>query len=328
MGRYVLRRALLMIPTFFGITLLTFAVAQLAPGDPLQLSAEAPRAGQTAALEALRHQRGLDRPLWVQYGRWVGRVLSLDFGRSLEDGRPVLEKVGEALPRTLLLTTLALFLSYLIAVPLGAWAAVRRDTFAERAVTVVLFVLYSMPSFWVAITLLLVLSGGRGWAVFPLQGLTSPGFDQLSPAAKVADLLWHVALPVAVLTYGSLAVLSRYMRGAMLETLRSDFIRTARAKGLAERSVVFRHALRNSLIPIVTLLGLTLPALVGGSVIVERIFGIPGMGELAFESILNRDYPVVMGVTTLVALFTLAATLLSDVLTAAVDPRIDLERAG
>jgi peptide/nickel transport system permease protein len=330
MWRYTARRLLLMIPTFFGITLVTFAVMQLAPGDPLALGADALEAGAGGkeAREAQRAARGLDRPLVVQYARWVGKVATLDFGRSFQDGRPVLEKLREALPRTLLLATVSLLLAYLVSIPVGAWAAANHGSRLERAVTLLLFVLYSLPGFWVAIMLLLYLAGSRGVDLFPMQGLTSPGFEALGPVQKVLDVAWHLVLPVTVLTYAAFAVLSRYMKAGMMEVVRQDYVRTARAKGLPERTVVFRHALRNSLLPVITLLGLMLPHLVGGSVIVERIFGIHGMGLLAFEAILHRDYPMVMGVTTLVALLTMGSMLLSDLLYAAADPRVDLEGGG
>jgi peptide/nickel transport system permease protein len=324
MGPYLLRRVLLMIPTFVGITLLTFGVMQLAPGDPFALRADALDAGtpNAEAVEALRRAHGYDRPLWEQYARWVGRVVTFDFGRSLQDGRPVTERMAEALPRTILLATLALLLSYLIAVPLGTVAAVKRDSLLDRVITFALFLLYSLPAFWVALLLLLYLAGGRGVVWFPLQGLTSPGFEALGFGGKLADLAWHLVLPVGVLTYGSLALISRHVRSGLLEIVREDFIRTARAKGLDERTVVLRHALRNSLLPVVTLFGLMLPQVLGGSVIVEQIFGIPGMGQLAFEAILHRDYPTVMGITTLVAILTMLSMLATDLAYAAIDPRV------
>jgi peptide/nickel transport system permease protein len=252
----------------------------------------------------------------------MGRVLTLDFGRSLQDGRPVIERIGEALPRTALLSTLALILSFLVAVPLGAVAAARRDSLADRAISLSLFLLHSLPGFWVGLMLLLYLAGGRGVSWFPLQGLCSPDVESLGFLQRIADLAWHLVLPVTVLALGALALMSRHVRSGMVEALRQDFIRTARAKGLAERSVIFRHALRNSLLPLVTLLGLMLPQVLGGSVLVEQIFGIPGMGQLAFEAILHRDYPMVMGVTTLVAILTMVCMLATDLAYGWVDPRV------
>lgn len=315
-----------MIPTFFGITLLTFAVSRLAPGDPLMLEDDAPSGALAReTIEHFRKKHGLDDPLPLQYARWVSRVVRLDFGHSTQDHRRVLDKIAEALPKTLLLSTLALFLAYAIAVPLGVYSAVRRGSFAERVITVVLFVLYSMPSFWVAVLLLLTFSSDRVFDWFPMQGLTSQGFGEKGLWGKLLDLCWHLVLPVTCLAYAALASISRYMRSGMLEVVRQDYIRTARAKGLPERVVLFKHALRNSILPVVTLLGLMLPHLIGGSVIVERIFGIHGMGLLAFEAIFHRDYPMVMGITTLVAIFTMVSMLLADLAYALVDPRIRLE---
>lgn len=211
--------------------------------------------------------------------------------------------------------------------PLGAVAAVKRSSLLDRVITFALFLLYSLPTFWVALVLLQLLAGGSGPGWFPLQGLTSPGFDTLGFGGKLLDLAWHLVLPVGVLTYGSLALISRHVRSGLLEVVRQDFIRTARAKGLDERTVVLRHALRNGLLPLVTLFGLMLPHLLGGSVIVEKIFGIPGMGQLAFEAILHRDYPTVMGITTLVALLTMVSMLATDVAYAAIDPRVRPEAA-
>lgn len=326
MRRYLVRRLLLSIPTFFGITLITFCLLQLSP-DPVALEGDATISQTTTpeARAAIRRARGLDDPLPVRYGRWLVRVATLDFGRSTQDSRPVLEKIGEALPRTLLLSSLALFFAYLLAVPLGALAAAREGRAFDHAVTFGVFILYSLPSFWVAVTLLLVLCGGHPFAVFPLQGITSPNFESLSFVGKVADVAWHLAMPVSCLTYAAVALLTRHVRSGVLEVLRLDFIRTARAKGLSERAVLFRHALRNSLIPVITLLGLMIPTLIGGSVVVERVFGVPGMGLLAFDAILLRDEPMVMGITTLVALLTMVAMICSDLLYATVDPRIDLE---
>lgn len=327
MAAFLAKRLLLMVPTFLGITLLTFVLAHLAPGDPLTLATETPSAAGREVLEQLKEDQGLHLPLHQQYARWLSRVVRLDFGRSTQDLRPVTEKIGESLPKTLLLSFLALFFSYVIAVPLGVLSAVKRGTLFERVVTVGLFVLYSLPSFWVAVMLLLYFAGGRAFDWFPMQGLTSPGFEGLSFWGKVFDVAWHLVLPVVCLSYASLASISRYMRSGMLEVIRQDYIRTARAKGLPERVVVFKHALRNGILPVVTLLGLMLPHLLGGSVVVERIFGIQGMGLLALEAIFHRDYPMVMGVTTLVALFTMGSTLLADVLYALFDPRIGVEEA-
>ncbi len=269
-------------------------------------------------------ERAHGRLTETQYGKWVGRLLRFDFGVSLHDGRPVAAKLGEALPVTLLLSGLSILLAYLLAVPIGVHAAVRRGRWGERALTTLLFVLYSLPTFWVAM-LLIVLFGGVGFLhVFPIHGLSSPGASELGAVSWFLDRVWHLVLPVFCLSYGSLAVLSRYQRGAMLEALSQDYIRAARAKGLSERRVIWRHALPNALLPTITLFGLQFPYLISGSVIIERIFNIPGMGHLTFDAFLQRDTPVVMAVVVLSAALTLVGLVLADVLYAVVDPRIAL----
>ncbi|HEY3449472.1 MAG TPA: ABC transporter permease [Myxococcales bacterium] len=324
MRSYLVHRLLLMIPTFFGVTLLTFAVIHLVPGDPLTANADMLQgAGPSREeLEAFRHTMGLDEPLPVRYGKWLGRIVTLDFGLSTYDHRPVADKIREALPNTLLLSGLALLFSYLLAVPLGVLSAVHRGRWLDRALSLGLFLLYSMPSYWVAVVLLLVFGGGRYFDLFPMQGLHSADAGSMGTLAWLGDLAWHLVLPVFVLSYASLASLSRYTRSSMVEALRQDYVRTARAKGLGERAVVLKHALRNAILPVVTLLGLSLPHLVGGSVIVEQVFGVPGMGRLGFQALATRDYNTVLAVTTLAALLTMAGVLLSDLAQSALDPRI------
>jgi peptide/nickel transport system permease protein len=334
MARYVLRRCLWMIPTFFGITLLCFLLLRMANADPVASRAQEPLSGRQVSREAIEQLRkiyDLDKPWYVQYGRLVKRLVTLDLGNTWQDGRPIVEIIGEALPVTLLLTTLSLLLAYLIAIPLGVYSAVRQYTLADQVVTVALFVLYSLPSFWLGTMLLVFLGSGKfvvcPWTAdgscFPLQGIhVFAGFENLTPAAKVKDVAWHLVLPVVTLTYPALATISRYMRAGMLEALRQDYVRTARAKGLTERAVVFGHALRNSLIPIATLFGLELPQLIGGSVIVESIFGVRGMGLLALEAIRMPDYPLVITIVAFTAVLTMFGVLGSDLLYALIDPRI------
>jgi len=325
MGTWLLRRLLLMVPTLLGITLVTFVVIRLAPGDPVSAALGGDLQPGTMSAEAIAHFRRemhLDEPILVQYGLWIERLLAFDFGTSWRTGRPVLEQIGERLPVTMGIGGAALFFVYLLGLPLGILSAVRQGSLADRATTVVLFVLYSLPSFWVGTLAILYLGGGRYWDLIPVQGLRSPDHETLGAIARVADVVWHAATPVALLGYASLASVSRYMRTGMLEVIRQDFVRTARAKGLDERAVVFKHALRNSLIPVLSHLGLMVPFLIGGSVIVERLFGIPGMGQLMFQAILTRDYSLIMGITTVTAVLTMLGILATDVLYAVVDPRI------
>jgi peptide/nickel transport system permease protein len=325
MATYLARRLLLMIPTLFGITLITFVIIHMAPGDPVSIAmgGEMRQGSMSAeAIEHFRKQMHLDDPLLVQYGRWVGNLLTLDFGSSWRTGQSVMGQIAERLPVTMGLGAAALFFVYLLGLPLGILSAVKQGSLRDRAATLVLFVLYSLPSFWVGTLAILYLGGGKYWDVIPVQGLRSPNAGELGTLAQLRDLLWHAVTPVVLLGYASLASVSRYMRTGMLEVIRQDFIRTARAKGLSERVVVYKHALRNSLIPILSHLGLMVPFLIGGSVIVERLFGIPGMGQLMFQAILTRDYSLIMGISTVTAVLTMVGILATDILYAVVDPRI------
>lgn len=319
MNRYLVRRLLQMLPTFLGITLLTFGIAHLAPGDPLQVDTESASSASTAAAaaDAFRHAHDLDLPIHVQYARWLTKIVTFDFGRSLQDHRLVSEKLSEALPRTLLLAIAALIVAYALAIPIGVHAAARPRSPVRRAIAVSLYLLYAMPTFWVAVMLLLVLGD-----LFPFQGLSSEGAEALSLPERILDTAWHLALPVFVLSYPTLAIASRQVRAAMHDALAQDYVRAARARGIPERKVIFHHALRNSLLPVVTMLGTSMPYLIGGSVVVERVFGINGMGLLAFEAISLRDYPVVMAICTLAALVTMVSVLIADLLYGLADPRI------
>ena len=322
MRSFLIRRVLWMIPSFLGITLVVFALIRAAPGDALTMQGDLALNANAASAKAMReyrHLMGLDDPLLLGYGKWLWRVtVDHDLGTSFKDGQPVLTKLREALPVTLTLSLLALLLTYLVAIPVGIYSAVRPGSATDRALTGGLFLLYSLPSQWVA--MLLIVTIGASWRWLPIQGLHSEGNTSLIDLAK------HLVLPLFCLTYATFASLSRYVRSGMLEVIRQDYIRTARAKGLSERVVVFKHAFRNALITIITLLGLTLPALVGGAVIVERIFGLPGMGHLSFDAILSKDIPVLMGTTALAGMLTMVGLLLSDVLYAVADPRIQVER--
>ena len=306
-----------MVPTFLGITFIAFALARAAPGHPLALEGDAGlRAGGNTVAQMREYRRlmGLDDPLLAGYARWLGHVVRGDLGDSFRDGRPVLVLLGEALPVTLLLSLPSILLGYLLAIPIGIVSAIRPGGLLDRLLTALVFVLYSLPVQWVALMLVLAASG----SALPIQGLRSEG------ARSLGDLLAHLLLPIACITYGSLAVLSRHLRSSMLETMGEDYIRTARAKGLPEAAVVLKHALPNSLLGMITLLGLTFPALASGAVIVERIFGLPGMGKLTFDAVLGRDLPVLMGSITLAGLVTMVGLLVADLLYAAADPRISL----
>jgi peptide/nickel transport system permease protein len=261
----------------------------------------------------------------TRFATYWRNLARLDFGVSLATREPVLTGVLSKLQYSLSLSVLSLVLAYLIAIPLGIFSAVRRDTTADRALTVLLFMMYSLPSFFVATLLLYFFSEGSNWQalrIFPTGGFRSVHSEDLTTLGKLRDVLWHLVLPVGCLTYGSLAALSRYMRTGLLEVIQSDYIRTARAKGLPERIVIGKHALRNGLLPIVTLLANLLPAVLGGSVVIEYIFGIPGIGQWTIDSIYQRDYNVIMGVQLLTTILVLFGMLLTDIGYALVDPRI------
>lgn len=263
----------------------------------------------------------------TQYAKWVARILAFEFGTSqVQAGRPVIDMIVEALPNTAKLALLSLFFAYLISIPLGVSSAVNQGTFYDRATTFVLFVLYSMPSFWVALMLILLFCGQGFLAWFPVTGLHSQNPADYPYGSAFLDTVWHMILPLICLTYASLASLSRYQRVGLLDVLRQDYIRTARAKGLSERVVIWKHAVRNSLLPVITLLGVQIPYLVGGAVIAEQIFDIPGMGRVTFAAIQGRDYPVVMAVAVLTAMATMISLLISDILYALADPRISYNK--
>jgi peptide/nickel transport system permease protein len=275
------------------------------------------RVSQRAA-EEMRAQFGLDRPLPERFAKWVGRVARLDFGESFVDRRPVLDRIAEALPYTLVLNGLALLLTLAIAVPLGVAAGGRPEGPLDRVSGGVLFALYSVPAFWAALLLQTLFAVKLQW--LPLYGVAS---DSPDPGASgLLDRASHLVLPVVCLTYGSLAFFARLIRASVAETRSADYVLAARARGLSRRAALWRHAFRNALLPLVTLLGLVLPGLLSGSVIIERIFAWPGLGRLFFDSILSRDYPVVLALSLLGAVATLVLTLAADLAGAAVDPRV------
>ena len=327
---YLLKRLLLIIPTFIGITLITYFMIRLAPGDYTTLKAGLQGELKSGAIgkEIMEQEKklyGLDKPVYVGYIDWVSKFVVLDFGTSRRDGRPVSTHIAEALPITLTLNILSIIIVYIISIPVGIVSAVKKDTLYDRLSSLVLFVLYSLPTFWVGLLLLMYLSGGEYLDLFPLSGIQSDWAYKLTPFQKFIDITWHLVLPVVTLTYSGFAFLSRYTRANMLEVINQQYIITARAKGLSNYKVIFVHAFRNSLIPLVTLMATLLPALLGGSVIVESIFTIPGMGKLAFDSILARDIPVIMAIASISALLTLVGILLADIVYGLVDPRIRLE---
>ncbi|RKY22003.1 MAG: diguanylate cyclase [Planctomycetota bacterium] len=328
---YILRRLMWMVPTMFGITFLLLMVIQLAPGDPAALAVGGESSGgmvstgtgdTNSAYDKFRERFKLDEPLWTQYATWVGNVVQLDFGTEFFRSHvQVRDELWRRLQVTIPLALISTLLSYLIAIPLGIYSAIKRGSTGDKVITFGLFLLYSLPTFWAGLMLILAF-GATGVDWFPVIGLHDKDADLLSGWAWWKDMLWHAVLPIATYTYGGLAYLSRQMRVGMLETIQQDYIRTARAKGLTRRNIILRHALRNSVIPVITVFATILPILVGGSVLVETIFNIQGMGLYAFEGLIKRDYNVIMATVTASAFMTLVGFLVSDILYAVVDPRI------
>jgi peptide/nickel transport system permease protein len=321
MYAYLMRRLLMMIPLLLGITLISFVVIHLAPGEPTDMQTQMNPQASSDLQAKLHKQYGLDKPLPEQYLLWLGRLVRLDFGDSFaQDNRPVLAKISERLPVTILLNVLSLLVILGLALPLGVISAVRRNSFFDRFTTVLVFVGFAMPSFWLA--LLLMDWMGVRLGLLPVSGLKSLGYEYMSLSGQLFDRVAHLVLPVFIAAIGGLAGFSRYMRSNMLDVIRQDYIMTARAKGLSERVVIYKHALRNALLPVITILGLSVPGLIGGSVIFETIFAIPGMGKLFYDGVMMRDYPLIMGVLVIGAILTLVGNLLADISYALADPRI------
>ena len=316
------KRILSLIPTFIGITLISFFVMHLAPGEPMSLQADFNPKMTPEMRQRLRAQYGLDKPLYIQYAKWFKGLIQLDLGRSFSpDRRKVWDKIRERLPVTILINVLSMILIMVAAVPLGVKAAVKQNSLFDQVTTILVFLAYAAPAFWVALLLMLFFGIELKW--LPVSGLhTLLGYDSMSTWEKTLDWARHLILPVFVSAIGGLAGFSRYTRSSMLEVLRQDFITTARAKGLPERVVIYRHALKNALLPLITILGLSIPGLIGGSVIFESIFAIPGVGQLMWSSVMARDYPVLMGNLVIVSVLTLLGNLMADMGYAAADPRI------
>lgn len=371
-----------MIPTLIGITLITFFLMKLAPGDPLQLKLMF--AGENLSPDVLEEllkaeETPLDLPSWylnfsdsitdlihgegfaqhckvlkekaleekiepkscedpaayralhwmgetsLHYFKWVNNLIHLDFGYSKQDKEAVSAKISRALPITLLINFLTLLVVYSVSVPLGIWSALNRESFVDKLVMVKLFVLYALPTFWVAYMLLIYYAGGDYFNIFPMVGYKSVYYDQLNIFQKVADVAWHLVLPVTAASLGSFAFLTRFARSNFMDVIGQDYIRTARAKGLKENIVIYKHGLRNALIPFVTLMGTLLPGLLGGSVVIEQIFTINGLGMVSFQAVLARDHNVIMAFAFIGAFLTLISLLLSDIMYTIVDPRIRLK---
>lgn len=310
-----------MIPLLVGITIICFIVIHLAPGSPTDLQTEMNPQVSAETKERFRAMYDLDKPLHEQYFLWVKKLAVLDLGNSFStDHRPVIDKIAERIPITIAINVLSLMLIIIVAVPIGVLSAVHRDSLFDKVTAVIVFIGFAVPTFWLALLLMILFGVNLGW--LPISGIRSLNYEYLAPWAAFLDMAKHLIMPVLLSAFGGLAGLSRYMRSNMLEVIKQDYITTARAKGLSERVVIYKHALRNALLPVITILGLSIPGLIGGSVIFETIFAIPGMGQLFYMAVMSRDYPVVMGILFIGAVLTLFGNLVADVSYAVADPRI------
>jgi peptide/nickel transport system permease protein len=323
--RFIAKRLLQAVPLLLGIATVTFFIVHLAPGDPMDMFLEPRfrRQMDPEVIELLRQKYGLDQPIHVQFVKWISNVAQGDLGESFRYRRPVASLIAERVPYTLQLALLALLFDAVIGIALGIFSAVKQYSLADKTVTLSSLVVYSIPGFWLALMLVLVFSVNLGW--FPTSQTRSLDYDFLSWGGKVADRLWHLALPVFVLGVASAAGTARYMRNRLLEVLSEEYVLAARARGLPERSVILKHALRNALIPILTIYGMSLPFLLGGAVLIEKVFAWPGMGLLAVEAIGARDYPVILATTMIAAVLVVLGNLLADVTYALADPRVSYD---
>ena len=319
MQRYILRRVLQAIPLLIGITILVFALVHAAPGSPLAQFEFNPNI-EPEDIARIRANLGLDRPLYEQYLRWVGGMLRGDFGISMITGRPVIERISERLGNTLILSVAALILALVISIPVGVYSAVRRGKPFDHIATDVSTAGQAIPAFWLGLVCILLFAVEfKDWGLpsFPSGGIISTG-----KPFSLGDMLWHLVLPSFVLALGFIAQWTRYIRSSMLEALGQDYVRTAQAKGLNDHVVIFGHALRNGLIPFVTLIGLALPLLFSGALIIEVIFSWPGIGRLAYDAATERDYTTIMGLVTITAAIVIIGNLIADIAYGILDPRI------
>lgn len=321
---YILKRLLGIIPLLLGITIISFAIIHLAPGKPTTLEQALNPKISLETRQRLEKLYGLDKPLHVQYMQWLTRMIKFDFGNSFGDNRPVLEKIGERIPITLAINILSMLCILGAAIPIGIKAALKPNMAFDKIMTVFVFIGFSMPTFWLALLLMNFFGVKLGW--LPVSGIKSLDFEYLTFWQKFLDLSGHLALPVFVSSITGLAGISRYMRSSMIEAMNQPYIYTARAKGLTEHKIAYTHGFRNAVLPVVTILGLAIPGLLGGSVIFESIFSIPGIGRLFYEAVMMRDYPLIMAEVVLGAVLTMAGNLIADISYAYVDPRIRYKR--
>ena len=325
MIKFILKRILYAIPLLFGIATLLFFIIHIAPGDPMEMLTNQMQrhVPDPQIIEAFRIKYGLDQPIHIQYIKWLENLLSGDLGESFKHHRPVTTLIAERIPFTLQLTILALFFDAFFGIILGIVSAIKQYTLTDKVVSIGSLVIYSVPGFWLALMLVLIFSVNLGW--LPTSQSRSLDYDLLSGYDQFIDKLMHLILPVFVLGISSAASTARFLRSRLLEVLSEEFILAARARGLKERIVIFKHALKNAMIPVITIYGMSLPFLLGGSVLIENIFSWPGMGSLAVEAVQNRDYPLILATTMMGAILVILGNLLADISYSIVDPRVSYD---
>ncbi|MBE0671483.1 MAG: ABC transporter permease [Anaerolineales bacterium] len=324
MTTYAIRRVLQTIPILFIISVLLFIMVRSAPGGPLTAARRNPNISKEQ-IEAIEEKLGLNDPLPVQYGRWLGDMFKGDMGESIKFRRPVSEMINERIPNTLLLVGVSFLVTLLIAIPIGIWSARKPYSLFDYAVTTVTFIGQSIPVYWLGLGLIVIFyvtlkNPISGEPFFPVGGMNTRGKE-----GELLDTLWHLALPVTALSMGWVAWYSRFLRSSMLDILHEDYIRTARAKGMKEQLVHYKHALRNAILPLVTLIALDLPSLFAGALFVETIFSWPGMGRLFWDAAKGRDYPVLLGVVMITATLIIVCNILADLAYGWLDPRVKYE---
>ncbi|MFN3454126.1 MAG: ABC transporter permease subunit [Pseudobdellovibrio sp.] len=332
---YIIRRILLAVPTFIGITLVTFLIINAAPGGPIEQKMQKLRAGggdggssvaiSTEMIENLKKQYGFDKPLYERYFIWVKNITKLDFGDSFTYQEPVIDVISSKFPVSLSFGLASLVLTYLVCIPLGVKKAIKSGGAFDQISGILLYITYSIPPLVLGIFLIVWFAGGSYFDWFPIGGFQSDNYDSLTTMGKIGDRAYHFVLPLICYMIGNFTELSMLVRNTMLDVIGSDYIRTARAKGLSQNIVYYKHALRNALIPVATGLGGFLRVFLAGSLIIETIFGLDGIGLLGYNSILSRDYNVIMGLTFISALLLLVGNILSDIIYVLVDPRIDFK---
>lgn len=342
MLKYFLRRLAFIIPTLFGVTIVVFVIINMAPGGPIEQKLQQMRFGSGAessqsgsrggtrgvsdeVLAALKKQYGFDKPLHMRYIQWLGNISRLDFGTSFTYDEPVIDVIVSKFPVSLMFGVISLILSYVVSIPLGIVKALRNGGTFDVVTSFILFLFYSIPSFMLAILLIVFFAGGSFFEWFPVGGLNSEGYDELSTFGQFMDRAYHFVLPLICFTIGSFTSLTILMKNSIIEEIKKDYIRTARAKGVAEKVIYMKHALKNALIPIVTGLGGFLSVFFAGSLLLETIFQLDGIGLLSFKSVLARDYNVIMGLVFIQSALFLLGNVLSDIAYVLVDPRIDFQ---